>query len=66
MTGPNPASHESRQSIRWIEHTEMLRLLDHTGFKIDRFFLDFDPARTTKDPDREDFDGILTYEATKR
>ncbi|MEI6177858.1 MAG: class I SAM-dependent methyltransferase [Verrucomicrobiota bacterium] len=64
LTGPNPAKHESRQSIRWIEHTEMVRLLDHAGFRIDRFFLDFDPTRTTTDPDREDFDGIITYEAT--
>jgi len=64
VTGPTPASHESRQSIRWIQHSEMIRLLENAGFRVDRFFLDFDPARTPTDPDREDFDGILTYEAT--
>ena len=66
VTGPNPARHESRQSIRWIWHAEMLALLDRAGFTLKRFFLDFDPARTPPDPDHEDFDGILTYEAVRR
>jgi SAM-dependent methyltransferase len=66
LTGPNPREHQSRQSIRWIEHAEMIAILNRAGFRMDRFFLDFDPARITVDPDREDFDGILTYEAVKR
>lgn len=63
LTGNPPASHTSRQTIRWIEHKEMLSLLESTGFQLTRFFVDFDPDRSVPDPDRADFDGILTYEA---
>jgi SAM-dependent methyltransferase len=63
LTGDPPASHESRQTIRWIEHDEMLALLADAGFRLSRFFLDFDPARVVENPDAEDFDGILTYHA---
>lgn len=66
ISGNPPATHESRQTIRWIEHTEMLALLEKTGFRLERFFLDFDPDRTGDDPERVDFDGILTYHAAKR
>jgi SAM-dependent methyltransferase len=66
VTGPSPASHHSTQSIRWIEHMEMLGLLDRAGFRLDRFYPDFDPGRILTDPDREDFDGILTYEITRK
>lgn len=65
LSGSPPVTHESHQTIRWIEHPEMLSLLEKTGFRIDRFFLDFDPRRSVTDPDREDFDGILTYQATR-
>jgi SAM-dependent methyltransferase len=65
LSGDPPVSHESRQTIRWIEHTEMLALLERTGFRLNRFFLDFDPGLSTADPDRADFDGILTYQATR-
>lgn len=60
-----PRTHESTQVIRWIEHSQMVDLLKRTGFRIEKFFLDFDPKRTTRDPDREDFDGILTYQAVR-
>ena len=43
----------------------MLALLEKTGFQLTRFFLDFDPDRIADDPDRADFDGILTYQATR-
>ena len=66
ISGDTPASHQSRQTIRWIEHGEMLALLDGCGFGMDRFFVDFDSDRTVIDPDRIDFDGILTYHATRR
>lgn len=66
LSGDPPTQHQSRQSIRWIEHTEMLDLLNKTGFQLNRFYLDFNPNRKTKDPDRENFDGILTYEAIRR
>jgi hypothetical protein len=65
LAGEPPVTHESRQTIRWIEHGEMLRLLEESGFRLDRFFPDFDPGREMMDPDREDFGGILTYQATR-
>ena len=65
LTGNPPASHTSQQTIRWIEHREMLALLEKTGFRMNRFFIDFDPDRTAADPDSIDFDGILTYQATR-
>jgi SAM-dependent methyltransferase len=66
LSGNLPVTHESRQSIRWIEHTQMLGLLERCGFRLDRFFVDFDPLRVVEDPDQIDFDGILTYQATRR
>jgi len=57
--------HESRQDIRWIEHSEMLAVLTQSGFELSRYCLDFDPAHVVENPDHEDFDGILTYFARK-
>lgn len=65
ISGEPPVTHHSQQTIRWIEHQEMLALLAKCGFRCDRFFVDFDPARIVTDPDRIDFDGILTYHATR-
>jgi SAM-dependent methyltransferase len=65
LSGNPPLTHESRQTIRWIEHTEMISLLADCGFRVERFFLDFDPTKTAEDPDRVDFDGILTYEVVR-
>ena len=65
LSGDPPLTHLSRQSVRWIEHPEMLSLLEECGFRPERFFVDFDPTREVADPDRIDFDGILTYEAVK-
>lgn len=65
LSGEPPRIYESRQSIRWIEHQEMVGLLAGCGFHLDRFFVDFDPSRQVRDPDRIDFDGILTYHATR-
>jgi hypothetical protein len=65
LSGDPPLTHESRQSIRWIEHGQMLELLGRCGFRMDRFFVDFDPRRVVEDPDRINFDGILTYLATR-
>lgn len=65
LTGNPPLTHRSRQTIRWIEHQETLSLLAACGFRVDRFYVDFDPARPVTDPDRIDFDGILTYHATR-
>lgn len=65
LSGDPPMRHESRQSIRWIEHGQILAMLDRCGFRVDRFFVDFDPVREVADPDRIDFDGILTYQAAR-
>lgn len=65
LTGNPPVTHLSRQTIRWIEHGQITRLLAACGFQVDRFLVDFDPKRVVTDPDRIDFDGILTYLATR-
>lgn len=65
LTGDPPLRHESKQSIRWYEHRQMLALLSEYGFRVDRFFLDFDPSRRVTDPDEIESDGILTYHATR-
>ena len=65
LSGDPPATHESQQTIRWIEHQEMLDLLKSTGFHLVRHFLDFDPYRVVPNPDLVDFDGILTYLAVR-
>jgi SAM-dependent methyltransferase len=65
LTGDPPLRHESKQSIRWYQHGQMLALLHECGFRVDRFFVDFDPSRRVTDPDEIDFDGILTYHATR-
>ncbi|MES2922149.1 MAG: class I SAM-dependent methyltransferase [Verrucomicrobiota bacterium] len=65
LSGNPPLTHLSRQTIRWFEHAETISLLAGCGFRVDRFFVDFDPERVVSDPDRIDFDGILTYHATR-
>lgn len=65
LSGDPPLTHHSRQSVHWIEHAQILSLLTACGFRVDRFFVDFDPDRMVTDPDRIDFDGILTYQATR-
>ncbi|NQX02825.1 hypothetical protein HQ447_19365, partial [bacterium] len=65
ISGNPPLTHLSRQSIRWLEHSQITALLNECGFRMERFFVDFDPARVVADPDRIDFDGILTYHATR-
>jgi hypothetical protein len=65
LTGEPPSTHQSRQTIRWIEHEEMLTLLEHTGFRLDRYVLDFDAKRAATHPDDTDYDGIVTYQASR-
>jgi SAM-dependent methyltransferase len=60
-----PQTHESKQTIRWIEHGEMLSLLRRTGFRLEKFLLDFASDEVACDPDETDFDGILTYHAVR-
>lgn len=65
LSGDSPVSFVSKQQIRWIEHSQITQLLAECGFRVDRFFVDFDPERRVADPDEIDFDGILTYYAAK-
>jgi SAM-dependent methyltransferase len=65
LSGNPPLTHHSQQSIRWIEHGQILEMLGRSGFRMERFFVDFDPQRVVEDPDRINFDGILTYLATR-
>ena len=64
ISGNPPATYQSRQTIHWIEHREMLGMLTASGFEPVRYFLDFDPTWQLADPDAVDFDGIITYHAT--
>ena len=65
LSGSPPLTHQSKQTIRWLEHPELISLLAKCGFRVDSFFLDFDPDRVVADPEIVDFDGILTYHATR-
>ncbi len=65
ISGDPPQSHESCQRIRWFEHLQLVDLLKLSGFRMDRFFLDFDPSYEVENPDDENFDGILTYYVTR-
>ena len=53
LSGDPPVTHRSSQTIRWIEHGEMLDLLEDCGFRLERFFTDFDPGAENHDPDRD-------------
>lgn len=61
-----PLTHQSCQTIRWIEHEEMLRLLESSGFRLERHFIDFDPGTENPDPGNEHDDGIITYQAIRQ
>ncbi len=61
LSGNVPQTHDSRQTLRWFEHEELLALMGLCGFRCVKYFVDFDPTREGEDPDRIDFDGILTY-----
>lgn len=66
ISGNPPLTHESRQSLHWIEHPQLQLMIENCGFRLERFFLDFDPTHAVDDPDTADFDGILTYHATRK
>ncbi|MCX8497316.1 MAG: class I SAM-dependent methyltransferase [Akkermansiaceae bacterium] len=65
LSGNPPQHHESHQSIRWFEHAQLVALLENHGFRVERFFLDFEPDWQVPDPDLVDFGGIITYHAVK-
>jgi SAM-dependent methyltransferase len=61
ISGSPPVTHESKQTIRWLEHSQMIEMLKKTGFEPTHHCLDFDLEHAPNDPDSENFDGILTY-----
>ncbi len=65
LSGDPPQEHFSKQTIRWIEPAQMISLLAACGYRVERVFLDFDPQWEVPDPEQVDFDGILTYHATR-
>lgn len=65
IAGAAGVHHQSRQTIRWIEHREMLDMLEKTGFSVQQYGLDFDPGNAPADPDSVDFGGVITYHATR-
>ena len=65
LSGTPPTTHQSRQTIRWIEHEEMLTLLAQAGFQLNRYSLDFADHPPATHPDDSEFDGILTYQASR-
>ncbi len=52
------------EELKRFGHGELVSLLAECGFRVERFFPDFDAAPVTEDPDQEDFEGILTDLAT--
>lgn len=63
LSGGRGETHESRQSLGWFEHRDMVALLGNCGLAMERFFLDFDPSRPGRRPTPANSDGILTYHA---
>jgi SAM-dependent methyltransferase len=66
VAGEPPRGYVSQQSIRWFGHAELVALLENIGFRVDQYFLDFDPTHVADNPDEADHDGIVTYHATRR
>jgi SAM-dependent methyltransferase len=65
LSGNPPVAHRSQQTIRWVDHGNMSGLLETCGFRLERFFTDFDPGSDNPDPDRDDGEGIVTYHAVR-
>ena len=65
IPGDPPQTHESRQTLRWIDPPELPALLEDCGFRMDRWFPDFDPSAADWDPADREIDGIVTCHAVK-
>lgn len=63
IDGGRPEAHESRQTLRWMEPAELPELLAGCGFRLERWFPDFDPDAAGWNPADRDFDGIVTCHA---
>jgi len=66
IEGEADSLHESRQTIRWMEHPEWLELLETSGFQVLRCYPEFDPGLYEKENGLEEWSGIMTYEAVLR
>ena len=64
--GDEGTVYKSRQTIRWLEHPQMLELLESAGFRVIRSFPEFDPGLEPDDPGLQEASGIMTYEAALR
>jgi SAM-dependent methyltransferase len=65
LSGNPPITHQSRQTIRWIDHREMTGLLETCGFRLERWFADFDLHSENHAPEQENDEGIVTYYAVR-
>ena len=66
IEGGTDSPHESRQTIRWMEHPEWMELLETSGFQVLRCYPEFDPGLYEKENGLEEWSGIMTYEAVLR
>ncbi len=57
--------HESKQSIRWIDHQEMVNLLKKCGFELKRHCYDFTGHPIEDSMGSDDCTGIFTYRAER-
>lgn len=56
-------AHDSRQTLRWFTHDQIVALLQEAGFIVTAAFADFDPEIAVTSSEALEFDGILTYHA---
>lgn len=63
IEGEEESLHESKQTIRWMEHEDWLDLLGKAGFRVRRCYPEFDPGLYGKENGQEEWSGIMTYEA---
>lgn len=65
LSGHPAETHESHQTLRWIDPPDLPALLARCGYRLVRWFPDFDPSDTAWDPHDRDFDGIVTCHALR-
>jgi SAM-dependent methyltransferase len=63
LSGGRGKTHESRQTLGWFEHRDMLAMFAKCGLAMERFFVDVDPAGPARRPTPANSDGIVTYHA---
>ncbi|MDX1680608.1 MAG: class I SAM-dependent methyltransferase [Akkermansiaceae bacterium] len=66
VSGRSRREHRCQQAIRWAEPQQWQEWLQEAGFTVNSRYLDWDAAWNMANPGPDDFDGILTFEATLR